>query len=137
MSNGNVMRDIRSMLEALKRDSNLNPFCKTTTYIGENGQEYEQYELDKDTCLTLLLGYEPVARMKVVKRWQELEAKAAPAQLAEGFANIEPEAFSELLDCFDDFKHHCQAGMELADCATARLLAVGMYIANLHEGETA
>lgn len=60
-----------------------------------------------------------------------------PAQLAEGFANIEPEAFSYLLDCFDDFKNHCKAGMELADCATARLLAVGMYIANLHEGDEA
>jgi len=35
--------------------------------------------LDKDTCLTLLLGYDPAARMKVVKRWQELEAAAAPA----------------------------------------------------------
>lgn len=58
-------------------------------------------------------------------------------QLAAGFANIEPEAFSELLDCFDDFKNHCKAGMELADCATARLLAVGMYIANLPEGGAA
>lgn len=75
---GNVMRDIRTMLDDLQA-SNLNPACETTTYAGANGQRYPQYELDRDTCLTLLLGYDAVARMKVVKRWQELEAQAAPA----------------------------------------------------------
>lgn len=75
---GNVMRDIRTMLDDLQA-SNLNPVCETTTYAGANGQRYPQYELDRDTCLTLLLGYDAVARMKVVKRWQELEVQAAPA----------------------------------------------------------
>lgn len=75
---GNVMRDIRTMLDDLQA-SNLNPVCETTAYAGANGQRYPQYELDRDTCLTLLLGYDAVARMKVVKRWQELEAQAAPA----------------------------------------------------------
>ncbi|WP_353175767.1 phage antirepressor KilAC domain-containing protein [Delftia acidovorans] len=75
---GNVMRDIRTMLDDLQA-SNLNPVCETTTYAGANGQRYPQYQLDRDTCLTLLLGYDAVARMKVVKRWQELEAQAAPA----------------------------------------------------------
>jgi phage regulator Rha-like protein len=82
-SHGNVMRDIRVMMDALEQDSKLNPVCKSTTYAGTNGQTYDQYELDKDTCLTLLLGYDAVARMKVVKRWQELEAVAqAPAPTA-------------------------------------------------------
>ena len=71
----NVMRDIRVMMEALEQDSNLSSVCKQTTYSASNGQKYPQYELDKDTCLTLLLGYDPVARMKVVKRWQELEGR--------------------------------------------------------------
>ena len=77
---GNVMRDVRAMIKALEQDSNLNPVCKTTSYTASNGQQYDQYELDKNTCLTLLLGYDPVARMRVVERWQELEAQfAAPA----------------------------------------------------------
>ena len=75
---GNVMRDIRTLLDDLQA-SDLKPVCETTTYAGANGQRYPQYELDRDTCLTLLLGYDAVARMKVVKRWQELEAQAAPA----------------------------------------------------------
>lgn len=75
---GNVMRDIRTLLDDLQA-SDLKPVCETTTYAGANGQRYPQYELDRDTCLTLLLGYDAVARMKVVKRWQELEVQAAPA----------------------------------------------------------
>lgn len=71
---GNVMRDIRLMLDDLQA-SNLNPVCKTSTYAGNNGQQYPQYELDRDTCLTLLLGYDAAGRMRVVRRWQELEAR--------------------------------------------------------------
>jgi len=73
-----VMRDIRTMMEVLQQNADLRSVCKSSTYIGENDQSYPQYELDKDTSLTLLLGYDVVARMRVVKRWQELEAQAAP-----------------------------------------------------------
>ncbi|WP_153015378.1 Rha family transcriptional regulator, partial [Ventosimonas gracilis] len=72
----NVMRDIRNLLDTLSMDSSLNPCAKSITYDGKDGRAYAQYEVDKDTCLTLLLGYDPAARMKVVKRWQELEAQA-------------------------------------------------------------
>ncbi|BDB69302.1 hypothetical protein Cthiooxydans_17140 [Comamonas thiooxydans] len=74
-----VMRDLRVMhgqLGALFGGS-IQPWIHP-----QNGQSYDEYLLDKDTSLTLLLGYDPVARMKVVKRWQELEAQQpAPAQL--------------------------------------------------------
>lgn len=73
-----VMRDIRAMMEVLQQNADLRSVCKSSTYVGENDQSYPQYELDKDTSLTLLLGYDVVARMKVVKRWQELESQAAP-----------------------------------------------------------
>ena len=74
-AHNHVMRDIRAMMAELEGSPNMDSVCKSTTYTGSNGQSYNQYELDKDTCLTLLLGYDVVARMKVVKRWQELEAK--------------------------------------------------------------
>ncbi|WP_347220313.1 Rha family transcriptional regulator [Chryseobacterium sp.] len=73
-----VMRDIRIMMDALQQNADLRSVCFSSTYVGENEQSYPQYELDKDTSLTLLLGYDPVARMKVVKRWQELEAAQGP-----------------------------------------------------------
>lgn len=49
----NVMRDIRSMLSDLEQHSNLSFVCKSTTYEAISGQRYPQYELDKDTTLTL------------------------------------------------------------------------------------
>ena len=78
-AHSHVMRDIRTMMADLEQNPNLDSVCKSSTYTGSNGQSYDQYELDKDTCLTLLLGYDAVARMKVVKRWQELEAQVKPA----------------------------------------------------------
>ncbi|MDR2333747.1 MAG: phage regulatory protein/antirepressor Ant [Burkholderiaceae bacterium] len=74
-----VMRDIRALMDALSMNPDLDSCANSTTYTGKDGRQYPQYELDKDTCLTLLLGYDAVARMKVVKRWQELEAGAPPA----------------------------------------------------------
>lgn len=71
-----VMRDLRALKDQ------LGPMFKGSiqNWIHpQNGQSYEEFLIDKDTCLTLLLGYDAVARMKVVKRWQELEAQTAPA----------------------------------------------------------
>jgi phage regulator Rha-like protein len=70
----NVMRDLRVMMKEL-HGSNLSFVCVSVTYKSSNGQAYPMYLLDKETTLTLLLGYDVVARMKVVKRWTQLEAE--------------------------------------------------------------
>lgn len=69
----NVMRDIRDMMDALVMNSTLISCAAETTYIGKDGRQYPQYELDKDTTMCLLTGYDAVMRMKAIKRWQELE----------------------------------------------------------------
>ena len=79
-----VMRDIRAMMDVLSKNPDLDSCAISTAYVGRDGRQYPMYELDKDTCLTLLLGYDAVARMKVVKRWQELESqKRVPGTFAE------------------------------------------------------
>lgn len=65
-----VMRDLRALQEQL--GSLFVGSVQNWTHP-QNGQSYEEFVLDKETTLTLLLGYDAVARMKVVKRWQELE----------------------------------------------------------------
>jgi phage antirepressor YoqD-like protein len=45
----------------------------------QNGQRYPEYVLDKDTTICLVAGYDAVVRMRIIKRWQELEAQQAPA----------------------------------------------------------
>ena len=44
----------------------------------QNSQRYPEYVLDKDTTLCLVAGYDAVVRMRIIKRWQELEAQQAP-----------------------------------------------------------
>lgn len=70
-----VMRDIRALRDQL--GALFGGHIQTWRHP-QNGQTYDEFVLDKDTCLTLLLGYDPVARMRVVKRWQELEAGLRP-----------------------------------------------------------
>lgn len=55
------MRPRSSGADVMCRDlqnANLRFVCKSNTYAGDNDQQYPQHELDKDTCLTLLLDYE-------------------------------------------------------------------------------
>ena len=72
---GHVMRDIRNL--EVKLEGMFEGYIQKWTHP-QNNQEYECYILSKDTTLTLLLGYDAVARMKVIKRWQELEAQQQP-----------------------------------------------------------
>lgn len=75
-----VMRDIRALRDQL--GALFGGHIQTWRHP-QNGQTYEEFILDKDTCLTLLLGYDAVARHKVVKRWQELESGRVPQTYAE------------------------------------------------------
>ena len=68
-----VMRDIRVMTERLEADANLRWHCETETYVDAQGKLRECYRMDRDTTLTLVTGYDPVARMRVIQRWQDLE----------------------------------------------------------------
>ena len=72
-----VMRDIRTMLQELGGDQSK----FGSIFLDSYGREQPQFSLDKDHTLTLLLGYDTAARLKVVKRWQELEQQVAKPQL--------------------------------------------------------
>lgn len=71
-NHADVMRDIRNMLEQLKK-ANLLPWVKSTTYVGKDGRYYLQYELDKEAALCLVSGYDAVVRMRIIKRVEQLE----------------------------------------------------------------
>ena len=71
-----VMRDIRVLSEQL--GDMFEGVVQTWTHP-QNKQQYEEYAIKRDTCITLLTGYDSVARMKVIKRWQELESAQKPA----------------------------------------------------------
>lgn len=66
-----VLRDIRTMIDQLgspNLDSN-----QYQVVIGNNNKTYEIL-LDKELTLVLATGYNVPLRLKIIKRWQELEA---------------------------------------------------------------
>jgi phage regulator Rha-like protein len=71
-----VMRDLRVLSEQL--GDMFEGVVQIWTHP-QNKQQYEEYAIKRDTCITLLTGYDSVSRMKVIKRWQELEAEQKPA----------------------------------------------------------
>lgn len=73
----NVMRDIKVMFEQLDNLKGLLSFEHTYTHP-QNGQKYKCYNLPKDETLCLIAGYNVQVRMRIIKRWQELEAKGKP-----------------------------------------------------------
>lgn len=70
---GHVKRDIVNMLELLNKDASSFGYIYLDSYKREQGG----YRLPYDETICLLTGYDVKARMAVIKRWQELEAKPA------------------------------------------------------------
>ncbi|WP_293683617.1 Rha family transcriptional regulator [Spirosoma sp. 48-14] len=81
----NVLRDIRSMVAAFKKaksdGSNLSWHCESDSYSDSQGKKRQLYRLDKATTITLLSGYDVVARHRIVKRWEQLEKEKAQAEV--------------------------------------------------------
>lgn len=72
----NVIRDIRAMLDELEKDgSNL-----SHPREDKDARGYTTcFHLNRELTDTLLTGYSAAARLKVVRRWHELEAKSLAA----------------------------------------------------------
>jgi hypothetical protein len=73
---GDVMRDIRVIIEQLEDNANLRCGFMLTEYKADNGKNEPCYQLDYEATMIVLTGYDVVARAKVIKRWQELEQQA-------------------------------------------------------------
>lgn len=74
-----VLRDIDALLETLSPD--LGRGFKTSTYRDASGKENRQFEMDRDSSYCVVAGYDANSRMRIIKRWQELEAEAAKPAL--------------------------------------------------------
>jgi Rha family phage regulatory protein len=69
----NVLRDIDNILETLS--SEMSAGFKSSTYVDSSGKSNRQFVLDRDSSYCLVSGYDVNARMRIIKRWQELESK--------------------------------------------------------------
>lgn len=72
----NVMADCRKMFESL----NLQSPDFSGDYQDERGRTYQEYWLDQDLTMTLMMGYSIPLRHKVATRWRQLESGEALPQ---------------------------------------------------------
>jgi phage antirepressor YoqD-like protein len=80
----NVMRDIRHMLELLKKDA----ISFEGIYQDSYGRGKPCFKLPKRETLILVSGYSVKLRARIIDRWQELETQQAPAM---------PQSFAQAL----------------------------------------
>lgn len=73
-----VLRDIDGLVKTLSPELGLG--FKSSAYKDATGKENRMYLMDRDSSICLVSGYDANARMRIIKRWQELEA-AKPAEL--------------------------------------------------------
>ncbi len=66
----NVMADCRKMFESL----NLQSPDFAGDYQDDRGRTYQEYWLDQDLTMTLMMGYSIPLRHKVATRWRQLES---------------------------------------------------------------
>lgn len=67
-----VLADCRKMFEAL----NIQSADFSADYKDSKGRTYQEFLLDQDLTMTLVMGYSIELRHKVAKRWRELEEQA-------------------------------------------------------------
>lgn len=79
----NVVRDIENMLEQL--DIPQDGYAQLWTHP-QNQQQYRCYVLPEDLTLNLVAGYSAPLRLRIIRRWKELEA--APV---DQLAHLPPE----------------------------------------------
>ena len=75
-----VLRDIRAMIKRLSTAPDLGWYCESSTYVDAKGETREQYLLDQDTTMTLVTGYDPIPRLRVIQRCRKLEEMLHAAQ---------------------------------------------------------
>ncbi|EJC0485122.1 Rha family transcriptional regulator, partial [Salmonella enterica] len=85
----NVKRDIEKMLSDLQEDA----LRFEHIYLDVQNRQQIEYLLDRDHTECLLTGYSAVHRMRVIRRWHELEEQAAKPALPGNYI----EALEELL----------------------------------------
>ena len=88
-----VKRDIEVLTEQL--DVDVSKFAHI--YLDSMNRQQTEYLIDKDTCLCLVAGYNAKLRLKIIKRWQELEQATVPTDPLLLIAHIAQQAYETKL----------------------------------------
>lgn len=77
-AHGHVLRDIDDMLNRVFDDVTKKGGFIQNWIDPSTRREYREYLLPQDLTITLVSGYDPALRHRIVKRWMELEKEKGP-----------------------------------------------------------
>ena len=77
---GHVIRDIELLNETLAQESLS--IIGESFYTADNGQTYREFLLTKEQTIDLMTGYNRNLRVRINRRWAELEAQASSPVVA-------------------------------------------------------
>ena len=89
----NVMRDIELLADQLE----LGVSKFEHIYTDSQNRQQTEHLIDKDTCLCLVAGYNDKLRMKIIKRWHELEQATVPTDPLLLIAHLAQQAYETKL----------------------------------------
>lgn len=97
-----VMRDIENLNDTYVEMSL--PKVGQCSYKADNGRTYKEYLLTQDHCIDLITGYSREIRIRINRRWKELEQRvAAPVvQIPQSFAEALQLAANQALQIEQD-----------------------------------
>ena len=125
-----VLRDIDDLNETY--EVMALPKVGQSDYIADNGQSYRQFLLSKEQTIDLITGYRADIRIRINRRWQELEAQASapviPATLSEALRLAADQA--ELIE-------HQQSRLALVEPKAAALDVIDSSIGSINVRDTA
>ena len=115
----NVCRDIDALNESYAQMALLK--VEQSDYIADNGQSYRQYLLNKEQTIDLITGYRAEIRIRINRRWAELEQQVAQPVVA-----LPQDYLSALkaLVISEEAKEHANAQIQLLQPKAAALDAI-------------
>jgi len=118
----NVLRDIRAMLDDSEEEIDLLSF--EDSYLGADGTGRPMYRLPKEWTMTLVTGYSVPLRLRMVRRWEYLEAERAKAQPAPWPINInDPKVLRAMLMAYADNVEKLETDKEALEVEKQGLMA--------------
>jgi anti-repressor protein len=132
-----VTRDIEKLNESYEK-MGLPKIGQTPYVHKQNGETYYEYLLTKTQCYDLLTGYNVVLRIKIIRRWEELEkaqipdfnnpAIAARAWADEYEKRVKVEKEAQIMKPKAEFYDKVTDSTDTMDIGTvAKLLKIGPY----------
>lgn len=132
----NVCRDIDALNESYAQMALLK--VEQSDYIADNGQSYRQYLLNKEQTIDLITGYRADIRIRINRRWAELEQQVnqtSPAISLPDFTNP-VEAARAFADQYEA-KQIAQEQLAIAQPKAAALDFISSAVNSLNARDTA